>query len=101
VRERKQFSSLTQGSLRFFASFQLESMIKLTGNTIFITGSGIGRGLADALHKLGNQINMSGRRTERVRATIAANPSKRSVALDITDSAAIKAAANKLFSDYQ
>ena len=75
--------------------------MKLTGNTIFITGVGIGRGRADALHKLGNQITISGGRTERARATIAANPSKRSVALDITDSAAIKAAANKPFSDYQ
>ncbi|ANB72407.1 SDR family oxidoreductase [Paraburkholderia phytofirmans] len=76
--------------------------MKLTGNTVFITGggSGIGRGLAEALHKLGNQVIISGRRAERLQATIDANPGMRAVSLDITDPADIKAVAARLIADY-
>ncbi|MDN7178458.1 SDR family NAD(P)-dependent oxidoreductase [Caballeronia sp. SEWSISQ10-4 2] len=76
--------------------------MKLTGNTIFITGggSGIGRGLAEAFHKLGNQVIISGRRAERLQATIDANPGMQAVALDITDPADIKAVAAKLIADH-
>jgi uncharacterized oxidoreductase len=76
--------------------------MKLTGNTIFITGggSGIGRGLAEALHKLGNKVIISGRRKSNLDATTQANPGMQSVELDIADSASIAAVAKKLIAEY-
>src|SRR3981081_1994696 len=76
--------------------------MKSTGNTILITGggSGIGRGLAEAFHKLGNQVIISGRRAERLQATIDANPGIRAGPLHIPDPADIKAVAAKLIADH-
>jgi uncharacterized oxidoreductase len=76
--------------------------MKLTENTIFITGggTGIGRGLAEALHKLGNKVIISGRRKEHLDATTKASPGMDSVELDIADSANIAAVAKKLIADY-
>jgi uncharacterized oxidoreductase len=76
--------------------------MKLTNDTIFITGggTGIGRGLAGALHKLGNKVIISGRRKKHLDATTTANPGMDSVELDISDSASIAAVAKRLIADH-
>jgi uncharacterized oxidoreductase len=76
--------------------------MKLTGNTIFITGggSGIGRGLAQAFHGLGNQVIISGRRAGHLAETIKANPGMRSMELNVADPASIAAVAKKLVEEY-
>ena len=76
--------------------------MKLSGNTIFITGggSGIGRGLAEALHKLGNKVIIAGRRRSHLDAAIAANPGMEAVELDITDPTSINQVAAKLIAEH-
>jgi len=76
--------------------------MKLTGNTIFITGggSGIGRGMAEAFHKLGNQVIISGRRKSHLAETIKGNSGMQAEELDIQDPASIATVAKKLIRDY-
>jgi uncharacterized oxidoreductase len=76
--------------------------MNLTGNTIFITGggSGIGRGLAEALHRLGNQVIISGRRKGHLEATTKANPGMHSVELNVEDPASIASVSKRLIADF-
>ena len=76
--------------------------MKLTDNTILITGggSGIGRGLAEALHKRGNQIIIAGRRKANLTEVASANPGMKWIELNIEDPASISTVAKKLIAEY-
>ena len=69
-----------------------------TGNTILITGggSGIGRGLAEQFHALGNRVIISGRRKEALEDTAKANPGMETKTLDIESPEAIRTFASEL-----
>src|ERR1700723_4469356 len=76
--------------------------MKLTGNTIFITGggSGIGRALAEVLHQRGNKVIISGRRKSHLAAVAKANPGIEAIELDIADPDSIEAVAKKLITEH-
>jgi uncharacterized oxidoreductase len=76
--------------------------MKTTDNTILITGggSGIGRGLAEAFHRLGNQVIIAGRGQKALDETTAANPGMKSITLDVSDPKNIQSFAEKITKDY-
>ncbi len=76
--------------------------MKMNSNTMFITGgtSGIGKGLAEAFHQLGNQVIISGRREDRLRSICAANPGMRHFVLDVTDLASVRNTARKIIEEF-
>src|ERR1700742_4868324 len=72
--------------------------MQLTGNTVLITGggSGIGRGLAEAFHKLGNKVIIAGRRKDVLEKVAAANPGIKYEILDVQNTAGLKSFAAEI-----
>jgi uncharacterized oxidoreductase len=76
--------------------------MRLTDNTILITGggAGIGRGLARALHARGNKVIIAGRDLGVLNEVAAENPGMVAVKLDIRDAGEIQRVAKGLISQY-
>ncbi|WP_127751958.1 SDR family oxidoreductase [Devosia sp. 1566] len=76
--------------------------MRMSGNTILITGggSGIGRGLAEAFHRAGNQVIISGRRQDALDAVTAANPGMAAFTVDMSDPEAIRAFAQRVIAAF-
>ncbi|WP_175942138.1 SDR family oxidoreductase [Burkholderia pyrrocinia] len=76
--------------------------MKLSGNTVFITGgtSGIGRALAIALELRGNKVIVAGRRKALLDEIARQHPNIDTVELDVGDGAQIRAVAARLVASY-
>jgi uncharacterized oxidoreductase len=76
--------------------------MKMHSNTMFITGggSGIGKGLAEAFHKLGNKVIIAGRREDVLKNTCAANPGMSYTVLDVAKSASMRQVAESVTSEF-
>jgi uncharacterized oxidoreductase len=72
--------------------------MNITGNTILITGggSGIGRGLAEAFHALGNKVIVAGRREAKLRETVTKCPGMECLVFDQDNPAQVRDLAAEL-----
>jgi NADPH:quinone reductase-like Zn-dependent oxidoreductase len=102
---RAKFYAEQLAKVRFaFCNFQSKGRkhMNINGNTILVTGggSGIGRGLAEAFLKAGNQVVIAGRRREALQEATAANPGMKAVVLDIENPKSIRTVASQMASEF-
>jgi uncharacterized oxidoreductase len=76
--------------------------MRMTGNTILLTGgsSGIGLALAVALQDAGNQVIIAGRRQALLQAAVAAHPGLQAEVLDVADLDGLAGFAAQMVSRY-
>ena len=76
--------------------------MKITGNTVLVTGgtSGIGLGLAVRLQQAGNTVVVAGRRRELLARIAAGHPGLGTVELDVADPESIELARNRVLAAY-
>lgn len=76
--------------------------MKLTGNTILVTGggSGIGQALAWRFHDMGNTVIVAGRRVSALEETIAGRENMHAIAMDVADAASVAAALSQIERDF-
>ncbi len=76
--------------------------MRMNSNTMLITGggSGLGKGLAEAFHKLGNRVIIAGRREQALKKMCGANPGMHYFVMDVTDPRSVRTIAGKVLTDF-